>query len=156
MNVKVRGNLPSTIAFEVGQANTVNTSSSPLFNVLGNGNVGIGTSTPTSRLEVNGAATNTTSFNAGAGTTIDFSRSNLAYTTASPGNTFTLSNLKDGGTYTLAVQGKTAGQASFTITGFTASNIKSPNNGLTAEGKETLYTFMVMGTFVYFYMTTGL
>ncbi|BDB56378.1 hypothetical protein [Flavobacterium ammonificans] len=156
LNVKVRGNLPSTIAFEVGQANTVNTSSSPLFNVLGNGNVGIGTSTPTSRLEVNGAATNTTAFNAGAGTTIDFSRSNLAYTTASPGNTFTLSNLKDGGTYTLAVQGKTAGQASFTITGFTASNIKSPNNGLTAEGKETLYTFMVMGTFVYFYMTTGL
>lgn len=121
-----------------------------------NQRVGIGTSTPTSRLEVNGAATNTTAFNAGAGTTIDFSRSNLAYTTASPGNTFTLSNLKDGGTYTLAVQGKTAGQASFTITGFTASNIKSPNNGLTAEGKETLYTFMVMGTFVYFYMTTGL
>jgi hypothetical protein len=117
-----------------------------------NQRVGIGTSTPTSRLEVNGAATNTTSFNAGASTTIDFSRSNLAYTTANPG-AFTLSNLKDGGTYTLAVQGTTAGTAGFTATGFT---FKSPNNGLTATGKETIYTFMVMGTSVYFYMTTGL
>lgn len=115
--------------------------------------VGIGTNNPTSRLEVNGAATNTVAFNAAAGTTIDFSKSNLAYTTANPGNTFTLSNIKDGGTYTLAVQGTTAGTASFTASGFT---FKTPNNGLTAGGKETIYTFMVMGTKVYFYMTTGL
>lgn len=117
-----------------------------------NGNVGIGTTAPTSKLEVDGAATNKNAFNAGSGTTIDFSRSNLAYTTANPG-AFTLSNLKDGGTYTLAVQGTTAGTSGFTATGFT---FKSPNNGLTAAGKETIYTFMVMGTSVYFYMTTGL
>jgi hypothetical protein len=117
-----------------------------------NQRVGIGTSTPTSRLEVDGAATNRTAFDAGNGTTIDFSRSNLAYTTANPG-AFTLSNLKNGGTYTLAVQGTTAGTAGFTATGFT---FKSPNNGLTAANKETIYTFMVMGTSVYFYMTTGL
>lgn len=115
--------------------------------------VGIGTNNPTSRLEVNGAATNTVAFNAAAGTTIDFSKSNLAYTTANPGNTFTLSNIKDGGTYTLAVQGTTAGTAIFTASGFT---FKTPNNGLTADGKETIYTFMVMGLKVYYYMTTGL
>ena len=128
------------------------TTNTNALSISPNNNIGIGTQNPTSRLEVNGAATNTTSFNAGANTIIDFSRSNLAYTTANPG-AFTLSNLKDGGTYTLAVQGTTAGTSGFTATGFT---FKSPNNGLTAAGKETIYTFMVMGTSVYFYMTTGL
>jgi hypothetical protein len=143
-------NNTKSIIFSTGKATT------PFFGeqmrILNNGNVGIGTSSPTSRLEVDGAATNKTAFDAAAGTTIDFSKSNLAYTTANPG-AFTLSNLKDGGTYTLAVQGTTAGTAGFTASGFT---FKSPNNGLTAAGKETIYTFMVMGTSVYFYMTTGL
>lgn len=115
------------------------------------GNVGIGTSNPTSRLEVNGAATNTTAFNAAAGTSIDFSRSNLAYTTSSAG-AFTLTNMKDGGTYTLAVQGTTSGTASFTGGGFTYRTI---NNGPTTAGRQTLYTFIVMGTTVYVYMATG-
>jgi hypothetical protein len=115
------------------------------------GNVGINTTNPTSRLEVNGSATNTTAFNAAAGTTIDFSRSNLAYTTANAG-AFTLTNIKDGGTYTLAVRGTTSGSASFSSTGFT---FKSVNNAATIVGKETLYTFLVMGTTVYFYMASG-
>jgi hypothetical protein len=85
------------------------------------GNVGIGTSNPTSRLEVDGAATNTTAFNAAAGTTIDFSRSNLAYTTASAG-AFTLTNIKDGGTYTLAVQATTSRQAVFSLNVIGSSN----------------------------------
>jgi hypothetical protein len=118
---------------------------------LATGSIGIGTTAPGSKLEVNGAATNTTAFNAAAGTSIDFSKSNLAYTTASPG-AFTLTNLKDGGTYTLAVQGTTAGTAGFTATGFT---FKSVNNAATVSGKQTLYTFIVMGTTVYFYMATG-
>lgn len=115
------------------------------------GNVGIGTSNPTSRLEVNGSATNTTAFNAAAGTSIDFSRSNLAYTTASAG-AFTLTNIKDGGTYTLAVQGTTSGTATFTASGFT---VRTVNNGPTTAGRQTLYTFIVMGTTVYVYMATG-
>jgi hypothetical protein len=115
------------------------------------GNVGIGTLNPTSKLEVNGSATNTTAFNAGASSTIDFSNSNLAYTSASPG-AFTLSNIKDGGTYTLSVQGTTSGTASFSATGFT---FKSTNNAQTIAGKHTLYTFMVIGTTAYFNMSTG-
>lgn len=121
-----------------------------------NGNIGIGTSTPVSKLEVNGSATNTTAFNAAAGTTIDFSKSNLAYTTASPGS-FTLNNLKDGGTYTLAVQGTTQGTAIFSGSNpsSTAFTFLSTNNGQTIAGKQTLYTFIVMGTSVYYYMEAG-
>jgi hypothetical protein len=128
------------------------TSFSPIVLNGRGGNVGIGSnSSPNSKLEVNGAATNTVAYNASAGTTIDFSLSNLAYTSTSPA-AFILTNIKDGGTYTLAVQGTTAGTSSFTSNGFT---FLSTNNGLTTAGKQTLYTFMVMGTTVYFYMATG-
>ena len=95
------------------------------------------------------AVTNSVAYNASAGTTIDFSNSNLAYTSANPGNTFTLNNMKDGGTYTLAVQGTTSGTAAFT-TGFT-NNI-SLGNYTTVGGKQTVYTFVVMGNTVYYSM----
>jgi hypothetical protein len=118
--------------------------------------VGIGTSTPTSRLEVNGSATNSAAFNSGSATAILFNNSNLAYTSASP-TAFNLQGMKDGGTYTLAVQGTTSGTASFS--GLNPSNVafvfKSINNGTTIAGKDTLYTFVVMGTTVYVYMATG-
>lgn len=88
-------------------------------NLFDNGtNVGIGTIAPTSKLEVNGAATNATALNSVASTAIDFSKSNLAYTTASAG-AFILTNIKDGGTFTLAVQGASSGISIFTCTGFT-------------------------------------
>ncbi len=120
------------------------------------GLVGIGTTTPTSRFEVNGSATNTAAFNAAAATTINFAASNLAYTTASAG-AFTLTNMKDGGTYTLAVQGATSGTASFTITNPSGATLtpKLVNNGPTTANKHTLYTFLVIGTNVYVYMATG-
>jgi hypothetical protein len=130
---------------------TVNNTNDVAMTINENRNVGIGTTTPGSTLEVNGAATNTTAFNAAAGTSIDFSKSNLAYTTASAG-AFTLTNLKDGGTYTLAVQGAASGTASFSGGSFTYRLV---NNATTIAGKHTLYTFLVMGSFVYVYMTTG-
>ena len=102
-------------------------------------------------LDVNGAATNTTAFNAAASTTIDFTKSNLAYTSNNP-SSFTLNGIKDGGTYTLAVQGTTSGTSAFLSGGFTFMSV---NNGPTTSGKQTLYTFIVMGTTVYFFMTTG-
>lgn len=117
----------------------------------GTGNVGIGTASPASKLEVNGSATNTTALNTVAGTTIDFSKSNLAYTTASAG-AFTLTNIKDGGTFSLAVQGSTSGISSFSCTGYTFRYV---NNGMTTSNKHTIYTFLVMGTTAYVYMATG-
>ena len=65
---------------------------------------------------------------------------------------FTLTGIKDGGTYTLAVQGTTSGTSSFTATGF---SVLPGNDGPTTAGKQTLYTFIVMGTTVYYFMATG-
>ncbi|WP_294274677.1 hypothetical protein [uncultured Chryseobacterium sp.] len=116
------------------------------------GNIGIGTAAPASKLEINGAATNTSAYNAGNSTTIDFSKSNLAFTSASAGN-FTLQNIKDGGTYTLNVRGATSGTSAFTATGFT---FKYVNNNATVANTETLYTFVTISSTVYVYCARGL
>ena len=130
-----------------------------------NGDVGIGT-VPTQKLDINGStrvrndivvdgvAYNNVPFNAGSGTTIDFSQSNMAYTTASAGNTFVLNNLKSGGVYTLAVQGNVAGTAQFTSTGkvFRANSIFYP----TVPNTHTIYTFIVIDSFVYYFKARGL
>jgi hypothetical protein len=120
------------------------------------GKVSVGSSTATTALEVNGAATNATAYNAGSATAIIFSNSNLAYTSASPG-AFNLQGMKDGGTYTLAVQGTTSGTSSFSglNPASTAFVFKSINNAATVAGKQTIYTFIVMGTTVYYYMASG-
>ena len=118
--------------------------------------VGIGTTTPIAMLDVNGAVTNVVAYNAGASAAIDFTKSNMAYTSLSAG-AFTLNGLKDGGTYTLAVQGGTSGICSFTGSNpaGTAFVFKSTNNGNTVATKQALYTFLVMGTTIYFYMVAG-
>jgi hypothetical protein len=90
-------------------------------------------------------------YNAGCSAAIDFTQGNLAYTTASAG-AFTLTGLKDGGTYTLAVQGTASGTASFSQTGITFHIV---NNAATTAGKHTLYTFIVMGSDAYVWMTKG-
>lgn len=113
--------------------------------------MGIGTSTPTSKLEVSGAATNASAFNAGSATTIDFSQSNLAYTSAISG-AFTLSNLKNGGAYTLVLTGTSnSGAAAFTAPGFT---FKYMGTSAMAPNKAHMYSFIVAGSIVYVSMAT--
>ena len=88
-------------------------------NIFNNGaNVGIGTTTPAAKLQVNGAATNSSTLNAGTSSTIDFGLSNLAYTSAT-GASYTLSNLKDGGAYSLILTSTTnTGVATFSSSGY--------------------------------------
>jgi hypothetical protein len=115
------------------------------------GNVGVGTKSPVSKLEVNGAATNNAAFDAGSSSTIDFTKSNLAYTAAT-GTSFTLSGLKDGGAYTLILTSTSiSGTASFSASGFTTKNM---NTSAMILGKEHIYSFIVAGTKVYVSMNT--
>jgi hypothetical protein len=121
-------------------------------NVFNNGaNVGIGTTTPTVKLQVNGAATNTLAFNAGTSATIDFSQSNLAYTSAAAAS-YTLSNIKNGGAYSLVLTSTTnTGNATFSSTGFT---FKYMGTTARTSGKTHIYSFLVVGTVVYVSMAT--
>lgn len=76
--------------------------------------VGVGTMSPQSTLEVNGAARNSSSI-VNNTTTIDFSTGNLQYTMMSCGTPMNLLNLKDGGSYMFAVKGATSGVCSFNV-----------------------------------------
>jgi hypothetical protein len=112
--------------------------------------IGSDAATTSVRLEVNGASANSSAYNAESGTSIDFSKSNLAYTAASSSD-FVLQNMKDGGAYTLAIQGTTGVTATFTT-----------NNGITSKvlnnrptSGDALYTIIVMGTTAYIYVATG-
>ena len=115
------------------------------------GNVGVGTSTPRTALDISGAITGTPAISVSAGT-VNFANNNLAYTSQSCG-AFALWNLKDGGSYTFAVQGATSGTCSFTAfsdSGSTALTMKlPPDHAATTASKHTIYTFLVLGTTVY-------
>ena len=121
------------------------------------GNVGIGTTSPTSTLVVSGAARNAAAV-LNATSTVDFSTGNLQYTSSSCG-AFTLNNLKDGGSYTFTVKGTTAATCSFSAfsdSGSTALTVHMPpGHTATTAGSHTMYAFLVVGSDVYVSWTPG-
>ncbi len=120
------------------------TNNSNIFN--NGGNVGIGTSVPTVKLQVNGAATNLSALNAGTSTTIDFALSNLAYTSAT-GTSIALQNVKNGGAYTLVFTSTAAsGTVTFSAAGFTFVYMGTSSR---IAGKKHIYSFIVVGTEIY-------
>lgn len=106
-----------------------------------------------SQTVVTGQATLAASYNAGSATTLDFNNGNMQYTTASCG-AFTLNNLLDGGSYTIAVQGATAGTCTFSATGVSTWKF-SPANGPTIASTHSVYSFVRMGSTVYVTWSTG-
>jgi hypothetical protein len=138
----------SKIIFATSAENTTNFSDR--MTITDAGNVGVGTTAPTSKLEVNGAATNNTSIST-SNATIDFSLSNLAATT-NTASSITLSNIKNGGAYTLAFTSTAAsGVVTFTASGFTFVYIGTVAR---TAGKKHIYNFVVIGTEVFVTMGT--
>jgi hypothetical protein len=136
--------------------NTTDKATTNSQNIYQMGNIGIKTDTPNSALTVNGSANNLSAYDAGTDTTVDYAQSNLAYTSASAGNTFDLQNIKDGGTYTLAVQGAISGTADFISAGFTVHLPVDNGPSVVTGGKHSIYTILVLGTHVYMSWITGL
>ena len=106
--------------------------------------------TITGELKVNGAAINASSSNVSS-STIDFAASNIAIT-STDASAITVTNLKDGGAYTLIMSNTTLSTA---VT-FTSASMTFKLMGTFARqlGKETIYNFIVAGTRVYVSMAS--
>lgn len=115
------------------------------------GKVGIGTTTPMAKLEVQGQIVSKV-YDNGSSTTFNFNNGNFQYSTASCG-AITLQNMVDGGTYTIAIQGGTSGTCTFTHTGETFKFY--PANAATTAATEAVYTLLKMGSKVYVSWISG-
>jgi hypothetical protein len=124
----------------------------PQMVVQSTGNVGIGTTTPAAKLDVNGQI-RSVAYNAGTSMSIDWNNGNNQYTAPS-GNAcaaVAFTNMLDGGSYTLAVQGVTSGTCTFSQSGLTF--VYAPAND--PVNSDAVYTFLRMGTKVYVSWVSG-
>jgi hypothetical protein len=158
LNVR-HSNLTQGISIGYNSIAASGSSANQHVNILpkGTGNVGIGTTSPSSTLVVKGAARNEAAIS-NATSTIDFATGNLQYTSSNCG-AYILNNLKDGGSYTLSVQGTTAATCSFSAYSDNQTTALTvhlpPGHSATTGGSHTLYAFLVMGTHVYVSWTPG-
>jgi hypothetical protein len=130
---------------------TLKTNNAARMTLSSAGKVGIGTAAPRSALDVSGAITGKAALSV-ASTTVDFASNNLAYTTQDC-QTYALWNMKDGGTYTFAIQGTNSTLCvfnAFSDSGSTGLSVKlPPDHTTTTPSKQTVYSMMVLGTTVY-------
>ncbi|HND84624.1 MAG TPA: hypothetical protein PLU50_02400 [Pseudobdellovibrionaceae bacterium] len=113
------------------------------------GQVAIGTATDTTNaLKVGGnirqsvGQITSAAYDAGSGVSFDLNNGNVQYTSANC-QAMSLSNMQDGGAYTIVVKGTTSGTCSFSHSGLTFWY--SPATGASASGSMSTYTFLRVG-----------
>lgn len=101
------------------------------------GNVGVGVTSPSTKLHVNGAILSSPATVTGA--SVDLSLSNTFFISGVGGSTITLSNMVNGGNYTLIVQDTTSRTYSFS--GCTNQKFR-PASAATTAGTHTIYSIV--------------
>ncbi|RYZ93633.1 MAG: hypothetical protein EOP06_00255 [Proteobacteria bacterium] len=108
------------------------------------GNVGIGTTTPGSKLEVKGSIVSTPSDIANTATSLDLATSDTFTITAAPAgttDTYTLTNTVSGGIATVVVSDTTSRTYAFACSGATKYK---PANAATTSSTSTIYTILTV------------
>jgi hypothetical protein len=145
---------------ESSGADFTSVSPTPKMVVETSGNVGIGTTTPRTSLDINGVISGPPVTADDGDAFINFATSNTRFTTANC-QAFRLDNLKDGANYTFVVKGTTSTTCSFTGwtgvgTGTSLTVRLPPDHAATVAGTHTVYSFFVAGTDVYMSWVSGL
>lgn len=122
------------------------------------GNVGIGAASSGSKLEVAGNITQTSGqtvnvpYDNGAAVAFNFNNGNVQYTTADC-QAMTLTNMQNGGVYTIIVRGTVSGTCGFTHGADSFYFV--PGIAATVAGTRTIFSFMKVGSEIYVNWTSG-
>ncbi len=148
---RVNNNVDSGFIFTAAQ----NGNPIERMRIDGSGNVGIGASAPTAKLEIQGQVRTTGAGGAAqinASAAVDWNNGNAqSMSVACTSTTFT--NMLDGGTYILAVTETGTTTCTFSQAGLTF--YFNPANGNRTSGQRSVYTFQRIGTDVYVSWISG-